>query len=45
MDFRGEMTAFMPIVIILHFSFRKIILMTVENMHGVYQETGSLHAS
>lgn len=44
-DFGGETNAFKAIVIILDFSFRKKILVTVENMHGVYQEIESLHAS
>lgn len=43
MDSRGERNAFKTIVRILDLCFRKIILVTVENMHGVCQETGNLH--
>lgn len=42
MDSWREKNVFKPIVIILNLCFRKIILMTVENMHGVCQETRCL---
>lgn len=42
---QGRGKAFKPIVTILDLYLGKIILVTVENMHGVCQETESLHAS
>lgn len=42
---QGREKAFKPIVTTLDLYLGKIILVTVENMHGVCQETESLHAS